>query len=81
MQHRDVGGIKLLNYILSDGDICYMQHGFTQWAFVNVLIAGSSKVSCRAGTEVISANWAGVTVGAFLTRIADAGVIQLAQQS
>lgn len=30
---------------------------------------------------MISAHWAGVTVGAFLTGIADAGIIQLAQQS
>lgn len=53
---------------------------FTQRAFVKVLIAGWSNVSCRAGTEVVSANRVGVTVGAFLTWIADAGVIQLAQQ-
>lgn len=53
---------------------------FTQRAFVKVLIAGWSNVSCRAGTEVVSANRVGVTVGAFLTRITDAGIIQLAQQ-
>lgn len=54
---------------------------FTQWALINILIAGRSKVSRRAGTEVISADGVGVTIGAFLTGVADAGVVQLAQQS
>lgn len=45
------------------------------------MVAGGTNVSCRAGTDVISTHWAGVTVGAFLTGIADAGIIQLAQQS
>lgn len=54
---------------------------FTQRALVNILITGSSEVSRWAGTEVISADGVGVTVGALLTRVADAGVVQLAQQS
>lgn len=54
---------------------------YTQGALVHVLVAGGSEVSGRAGAEVIPADGVGVAVGAFLTRVADAGVVQLAQQS
>lgn len=53
----------------------------TQRALVDILIAGSANITRRAGTEVISSDGVGVTVGAFLTRVADASVVQLAQQS
>lgn len=54
---------------------------FTQGALVHILIARGSDVSRRAGAEVVPADGVGVTVGAFLTGVADAGVVQLAQQS
>lgn len=54
---------------------------FTQRALVNIQITGSTHVARRAGTEVISTDGVGVTVGALLTRVADAGVVQLAQQT
>lgn len=53
----------------------------TQRALVNIQITGSTHVARRAGTEVISTDGVGVTVGALLTRVADAGVVQLAQQT
>ena len=54
---------------------------FTQRALVHVLVARRSKVSGRAGAEVVPADGVGVTVGAFLTRVTDAGVVQLTQQT
>lgn len=54
---------------------------FTQRALVHILIAGSAEVSRGAGTEVASADGVGVAVGAFLTRVTDAGIVQLAQQT
>lgn len=64
-----------------EGVRCSDAAALTQRAFVNVLIAGRSHVSWRAVAEVIPGNRVGVTVGAFLTGITDAGIIQLAQQS
>lgn len=54
---------------------------FTQRALVNIQITGSTDIARRAGTEVISTDGVGVTVGALLTRVADAGVVQLAQKT
>lgn len=54
---------------------------FTQRALVHILIAGSPEVPRGAGAEVKSADGAGVAVGALLTRVADAGVVQLTQES
>lgn len=53
----------------------------TQGTLIDILITGSSDVSQRASAEVISTDRVGVTVRSFLTWVADAGIIQLAQQS
>lgn len=45
------------------------------------MITGCPQVARRAGTQVIPVDGIGVAVGALLTRVADAGVIQLAQQT
>lgn len=54
---------------------------FTQSTLVNVLITGSSKVSRGAGAKVVPVDRVGVAVGALLTRVTDAGIVQLAQQT
>lgn len=60
---------------------CMLTRVGTQRALVNILITGSTDIARRAGTEVISTDGAGITVGALLTRVADAGVVQLAQKT
>lgn len=75
--------------VLSTADMCLQSARlkgefmcvFTQQALVDVLIAGSADVSGRAGAKMAPADRVSVAVGALLTRIADAGVVQLAQQT
>lgn len=53
----------------------------TQGAFINVKVAGRSCVTRGACADCLAIDRVCVTVGAFLTRIADAGVIEVAQQT
>ena len=52
----------------------------TQRALVHVLVTGGSKVPQGAGADRPAADGVGVTVGTFLTGVADAGVVQVAEQ-
>lgn len=58
-----------------DGEI------FTQRALVDVLVTGRSHVSRRTRAQVSPCDGVGVTVGALSAGVADAGIVQLAQQS
>lgn len=54
---------------------------FTQCTLINILITGSPEVSRGAGAKMVSIDRVGVTVGAFLTGVTDAGIFQLTQQT
>lgn len=53
----------------------------TEGALVDVQVAGGAGVPGGAGADGLAVDGVGVTVGAFLTRVADAGVIEVAQQT
>lgn len=53
----------------------------TEGALVDVQVAGGAGVPGGAGADGLAIDGVGVTVGAFLTRVADAGVIEVAQQT
>lgn len=50
-------------------------------AFINVHVAGRPSVSGWTGTNSLAIYWVGVTVGPLLAWVADAGVIEVAQQT
>lgn len=54
---------------------------FTQRALVDILVTGRSHVPRRTRAQVSPCDGVGVTVGALSARVADAGIVQLAQQS
>lgn len=60
---------------------CVLTRVGTQCTLVDILITGSTKVPRGAGAKMVSADRVGVTVRALLTRVADAGIVQLAQQT
>lgn len=53
----------------------------TEGALVDVLVAGRAGIAWRAGADGHAVDGIGVTVGAFLTRVTDARVIQMTQQT
>lgn len=53
----------------------------TQRALVHVLAAGRARVPRGAGADGLAVDGVGVTVGALVARVADAGVIEVAQQA
>lgn len=53
----------------------------TKGALVNIQVAGRPGVTWRAGADCLAIDRVGVTVGALLTWIADAGIIKVAQQT
>lgn len=53
----------------------------TKGALVNVLVASRAGVARRAGADRHAIDRVGVTVGSFLTRITDACIIQMTQQT
>lgn len=53
----------------------------TQRAFINVLVTGWADITKRTGTDGLAIDWIGITIGAFLTGITNAGIIQVTQQT
>lgn len=49
----------------------------TKGALVNIQITGRPCVAWGAGANCLAVDWVGVTVGAFLTGVADAGIIEV----
>lgn len=54
---------------------------FTQRALVDILVTGSSHVPRRTRAQVSPRDGVGVTVGSLSARVADASIVQLAQES
>lgn len=53
----------------------------SQSALINVLVAGGPRVARWTGANSLAIYWVGVTVGALLAGVTDAGVIEMAQQT
>lgn len=53
----------------------------TKGTLVYVQVAGRACVAGRTGADCLAVDWIGVTVGALLAGVADAGVIEVAQQT
>lgn len=53
----------------------------TERTFVNVLVAGGPGVPGRTRADGLSAHRVGIAVGALLTRVADARVIQVTEET
>lgn len=53
----------------------------TERTFVYILVAGGPSVPGRTRADGLSAHRVGIAVGALLTRVADARIIQMTQKS